>query len=301
MKCNLKALLCSAAAALSIAAASPAMADISQVKDQPFMGVCFEKVDAYGGLYLIRSVVINNSPVTQPVSARFMLNDGTPIFNSDANVVPNEWKWLEPAHLSIVRGDVYKFYRGSEEVLNMPVAGVPWYLYHCDVRYSANPAVNRALSYGLAYLDAPYVGGASPFRFGQPGNGGTYQMAGQRAYLSPAGVSGFDCSGLVVSMFRHAGIDISGYGSSTSMLNGFAAVSPGDLRTGDLIVKSGHVAIYVGDANGDGVGKVLEATPTGMPYGDGRVKGVVLNDASKYLNAGNQPKSGWYLRRVPGV
>lgn len=55
--------------------------------------------------------------------------------------------------------------------------------------------IQAAIDFGLSQLGAPYVGGASPFRFGTPGDGRTYQMDGQKPYVSPKGVVGYDCSG----------------------------------------------------------------------------------------------------------
>ncbi len=124
-----------------------------------------------------------------------------------------------------------------------------------------------------------YVGGASPYRYGGVGDGSKHQSSGQRAYLSPKDQVCFDCSGLVVAMFRQAGVDVSGIGSSRAMLN-LPEVQPSELQPGDLIVKAGHVVVYIGD------GKVVEATPMGQDSGGGSVAagGVRISDASKFLN-----------------
>jgi peptidoglycan hydrolase-like protein with peptidoglycan-binding domain len=147
----------------------------------------------------------------------------------------------------------------------------------------ASPAsrVQPALDFGLAQRGAPYVGGGSPFRFGRPGDGRVYQMQGQLRYRSPRGVVGFDCSGLVVAMFRKVGVDLAarGLASSSTMKRGLPPVPRRDLRPGDLLVKDGHVVVFLGP------GRVLEATSDGDRDGDGLGRGSVrVSDASAFLN-----------------
>lgn len=132
----------------------------------------------------------------------------------------------------------------------------------------APAGIQAAIDFGLSQQGAPYVGGASPFRFGTPGDGRTYQMDGQKPYVSPKGVVGYDCSGLMVTMLKKAGIDISRFSSSRSMKAGLPEVPKDQLRPGDLLVKNGHVAMYIGD------GKMIEAVPGG----------VRVAAASKYIN-----------------
>lgn len=128
--------------------------------------------------------------------------------------------------------------------------------------------IQAAIDFGLSQQGAPYVGGASPFRFGKPGNGQTYQMDGQKAYVSPQGVVGYDCSGLMVTMLKKAGIDISNLASSRAMKANLPQVPKDQLQPGDLLVKNGHVAMYIGD------GKMIESVPGG----------VHVVSASKYIN-----------------
>jgi peptidoglycan hydrolase-like protein with peptidoglycan-binding domain len=138
-----------------------------------------------------------------------------------------------------------------------------------DVAQSGAPAnIQAAIDFGLSHLGAPYVGGASPFRFGTPGDGSTHQMQGQKAYLSPRGVIGFDCSGLMVTMLKKAGIDISRVGSSRAMKSSLPNVPKSQIQPGDLIVKNGHVAMYIGN------GQMIESVPGG----------VKVSEASRYLN-----------------
>jgi cell wall-associated NlpC family hydrolase len=128
--------------------------------------------------------------------------------------------------------------------------------------------IQAAIDFGLSQLGAPYVGGASPFRFGAPGDGRTYQMQGQNAYVSPKGVVGYDCSGLMVTMLKKAGIDISNLASSRAMKANLPQVPKDQLQPGDLLVKNGHVAMYIGN------GQMIEAVPSG----------VRVSPASKYIN-----------------
>ena len=128
--------------------------------------------------------------------------------------------------------------------------------------------IQAAIDFGLSQLGAPYVGGASPFRFGTPGDGRTYQMDGQKPYVSQKGVIGYDCSGLMVTMLKKAGIDVSNLGSSRAMKASLPKVDKNNLQPGDLLVKNGHVSMYIGD------GKMIESVPGG----------VKVSDASKYIN-----------------
>lgn len=157
---------------------------------------------------------------------------------------------------------------------------------------SSNARVQAAIDFGMSHLGAPYVGGGSPFRFGsRPGDGRVYQMQGQKPYRSPAGVIGFDCSGFVVAMFRKAGVDLAAQNiaSSSTMKNGLPAVPKTELQPGDLLVKNGHVVIYLGG------GKILESASSGDPDGDGLGNGSVrVSDASKFLT-----DSSYVGRRVP--
>ncbi len=132
----------------------------------------------------------------------------------------------------------------------------------------ASAGIQAAIDFGLSQQGAPYVGGASPFRFGTPGDGRTYQMSGQQAYVSPRGVVGYDCSGLMVTMLKKAGINISHLGSSRAMKSNLPQVPKSELQPGDLLVKNGHVAMYIGN------GQMIESVPGG----------VKVSPASKYIN-----------------
>lgn len=83
-----------------------------------------------------------------------------------------------------------------------------------------NPVAADAVRHALTQLGVPYQwGGTTP------------------------GV-GLDCSGLTQWAYREAGLDIPRLAQEQDV---GAAVSPGDLRPGDLAVWSGHVAMIVGD------------------------------------------------------
>lgn len=298
-------------ALLFLCASPPAAADWYVAQTKPSVIFCYEKVDAYGGLYMIRTGVLNDTSTTQTGVAEFHRRNSNGTysleFSTTISAPAGVWKLGEPGYLSLYFNDRFKFKLNGTQIFQIDASAVPYYQYHCKVKYTGITKVDSALGYGLAQLDGPYVGGGSPYRFGAPGNGGTYQMSGQKKYLSPLGVRGYDCSGLVASMYRHAGVYFpDSWTSSAAMANTFPAISASQLRPGDLIVKGGsHVAIYLGDGDGDGVASVLEATPSSSnsPEGQVYVKGVVINNASKYLQANGAPiaGNGYALRRVPGV
>lgn len=166
---------------------------------------------------------------------------------------------------------------------------------------SREARVQVALAYARywATQETAYVGGASEYRYGGVGDGDTDKQGNQKRYLAPRGVVGFDCSGLVVAMYRQAGIDLAAMNiaNTWSMQGSLAHVDKGQLQPGDLLVKGGsHVVIYLGDVTGDGRADVVEATPYGYNPGDGSVAvpGVRITDAASFL--GDPDYVG---RRVP--
>ena len=145
---------------------------------------------------------------------------------------------------------------------------------------AADARLEAALQYGAGLIGNPYRA-VSGYRMGEPwpaGHTGTDFHNGNRVSY-PAGSTGYDCSGLVVAVFRHAGINMSATGSK-AMLNSLPPVDRGDLRRGDLIVKDGHVAIYWGPDN-----QLLESTRSGGVH--------ISNSLDNYLGQGYQ------IRRVP--
>lgn len=162
-----------------------------------------------------------------------------------------------------------------------------------------------------------YVGGSSPFREGGIGDGRTDQFDRQKPYLASTGAVCFDCSGFVIASYRQGGIDLEamGYtGSSRYVANdgnpplqdlGDIA-SPDQLRPGDIVAWNytdeagnhhGHVAMYVGDADGDGDGDFIESTPFGPANADGSRPGVQTVDAGEYFSSRIPAEA--VFRRVP--
>ncbi|TXH66777.1 MAG: hypothetical protein E6Q88_11420 [Lysobacteraceae bacterium] len=293
--------------------APPASADWSTVTASPMTLVCYEKVDAYGGLYLMRNAIANNTGLTQTMRTEVYGPNGLN-FAADTVAAPGALLGGQAPYVSIYWNDMFHMRLNGAQILQVYAGDTPWYLNHCLVRYTGNWTIDRALRFGLSQLDGPYVGGASPYRFGAPGNGGTYQQLDkygnplQKKYLSPLGARGYDCSGLVTAMYRNAGLYFPDAWTSSAAMYGapFVSITAAQLRPGDLIVKpNAHVAIYLGDGNGDGVASVLEATPSSpnVPEGQVFVKGVVISPATKYLTASGAPiaGNGYVLRRVPGV
>ena len=131
---------------------------------------------------------------------------------------------------------------------------------------AASATMTAAIEWAKTQLGAPSVGGASPFRFGTPGDGRTYQQQGQHAYVSPRGVVGYDCSGFAVTLLKKAGIDCP-WASSSLMKANLPNVPKDQLRPGDLLVKNGHVAVFIGN------GQLIESVPGG----------VRIDSAAKYL------------------
>lgn len=106
--------------------------------------------------------------------------------------------------------------------------------------------------------------------------GKPYQWAG-------AGPSSFDCSGLVMYAWEHAGVDLPHY--SVSQYQDTTRVSGSELRPGDLVfydtgdgAQPGHVTLYLGDGRvvtADSPGtdvRVESLTWDGVPMGFGRVR-----------------------------
>ncbi len=114
-------------------------------------------------------------------------------------------------------------------------------------------------------------------------------------YVLRPGWRGFDCSGLIYRMFQAAGVYFP-WTSTAQMVNaGLPQVSKASIRRGDLLLKSGHVAMYLGKT-ADGVPWALEASPNQILEQDGiwRVAlGVMAVDARPYLNS-----SSYTARRI---
>lgn len=68
--------------------------------------------------------------------------------------------------------------------------------------------------------------------------------------------SGCDCSGFVVQVYSHFGINLSGSRSSGALRGVGKSVSYENIQPGDIVCYSGHVAIYAGG------GRIVEAQST---------------------------------------
>lgn len=112
---------------------------------------------------------------------------------------------------------------------------------------------------------------------GGDGHSGTVIQAALSRIGSPyswgaAGPSSFDCSGLVMWAFQHAGISLPH--SSQAMARGGQAVSADSMQPGDVVTyysDASHVGIYIGD------GMMVHASTYGTP-----VKVAPVNNAPIY-------------------
>jgi hypothetical protein len=279
---------------------SPARADYTFYRTGPHTGACWIKVNAYGGVYQITNNLLNGTPYWHTARVQSFRPGVGLISSEDYTTAPGEWKAGGIVHVAIVPNDEFKYYLDGTLVASIPAHGIPFYMNHCKVTESPSAAIRSAISYGLAALDSVYTGAcAGQYRFGAAPTTGIWHYgsscnSGQGNYYQPAGMRGFDCSGLVYKMFQYAGVPF-GWTSSSGMKDGIPRVAKSDIRVGDLLVKYGHVAVYLGDGDGDGVPSVLEATPA-WQNPDGSKTGVIISDANKYLQ-----DPAYTAHRVPGT
>jgi cell wall-associated NlpC family hydrolase len=97
-----------------------------------------------------------------------------------------------------------------------------------------NLKASKAVSFALSQIGSPYIfGGTGPFK------------------------QGYDCSGLVMAAWAHAGVSIprTSYGDAS-----LPHVSRADLRPGDILLYAGdgHVAMYAGH------GEIIDAPQPGL-------------------------------------
>lgn len=103
---------------------------------------------------------------------------------------------------------------------------------------SGNPAPSTSISgSSVAGYASQFVG--NPYKWG--GNSLT---------------NGCDCSGFVVQVYSHFGVNLSGSRSSGALTGVGKSVSYENIQPGDIVCYSGHVAIYAGG------GRIVEAQST---------------------------------------
>ena len=156
-----------------------------------------------------------------------------------------------------------------------------------------NSTFQLALDYGMDNIGTIYVGCAGgDYRFGLVAPYDMYHdgtTCGQsRVYYQPKGSVGFDCSGLMVMMFDSAGIYLP-YQSSTSIVQNVPEVSKSSIQNGDMLAKSGHVVMYIGND------QVMESAPY-TQNSDTSWTGTRVNSASSYMNSPN-----YTAHRYPGL
>jgi hypothetical protein len=152
--------------------------------------------------------------------------------------------------------------------------------------------IEAAIAYGMDKVNKSLYTGCSAgtYRFG---TWTTYERhfdgrtCGQSyVWVFRPGYYGYDCSGLIYKMWQAAGVYFP-YTSSSAMKDNVPKVSKTYIRRGDLLVKYGHVAMYLGKTS-DGVPWALEASPKQVLEASGvyRVaKGVMAVDARPYLTS----------------
>ncbi|MBQ1073667.1 C40 family peptidase [Micromonospora sp. C31] len=279
--------------------ATAAHADYTFYRTSPHVGACWNKVNAYGGVYQVTNNLLNGTSGTHTVRVD-VHRPGVGLMSSQTySAAAGVWKSGAVANVGIYHNDAYRVYLNGTKILDLAAVGFPHYMQNCPTAMSPSTKVRLAISYGMAQLDALYVGcAAGTYRMGTVAPTTLYHngtTCGQsRVYKQPAGTVGYDCSGLIYKMFQHAGVYFP-WSSSSAMKSGVPQVAKSQIRVGDLLVKNGHVAMYLGDGDGDGVPSVLEATPK-WQNPDGSWTGVVISDARPYLNS-----SSYTAHRVSGT
>ncbi|WP_170839269.1 NlpC/P60 family protein [Micromonospora halophytica] len=269
--------------------ATAAHADYTFYRTSPHVGACWNKVTAYGGVYQVTNNLLNGTSSTQTVRVE-VHRPGVGLQSSQTySAAAGVWKAGAVANVSIYYNDAYRVYLNGAKILDLAAVGFPYYMMNCQTVESPSVKIRQAISYGMAKLDSLYVGcAAGTYRMGTVAPTTLYHdgtTCGQsRVYKQPAGTTGYDCSGLIYKMFQHAGVYFP-WSSSAAMKSGVPKLADkSQIRVGDLLVKNGHVAMYLGDGNGDGIPSVLEATPK-WQNPDGSWTGVVISDARPYLNS----------------
>lgn len=281
-----------------------ANADYSFYRTAPHMGACWDRVTAYGGVYQVSTMIVNDSAANQ-TGRITVYRPGVGVIQDESwTAAPGEWKPGPKANVAVVPGDQFNYFLNGVQIVQIPQNGIPFYMSNCRVRTSSSTQVNRAVSYGLAQLGAYYTGcsggayregavASTDLRFDGRGCGQSW------IYSLPAGGQGFDCSGFVFKMLEYAGVYFP-YQSTASMVNDASnlldPVSRSQIQPGDLLLKSGHVGMYVGN------NLVLESSPDHgavVQWVSGATRqvteGVQLTDLSSF------PSSTYTVHRVRGT
>lgn len=112
------------------------------------------------------------------------------------------------------------------------------------------------VEYALSFVGKKYVWGG--------GHGSNESL--EEIYARGGGV---DCSGFTRLVYRHFGYNLSG--TTSTQINDGREVSYSEAQAGDLILYSGHVAIFMGSGN-----KIVHAFNSN--------KGIVISDDARYSN-----------------
>jgi uncharacterized protein YraI len=158
---------------------------------------------------------------------------------------------------------------------------------------SGNGTLAMALAYGRNAIGTRYTGCAGgEYRFGKTAPHALYHdgtTCGQsRVYYQPAGSKGYDCSGLMVEMFRAGGINLP-YWSSSTIKAYVPQVSKSSIRPGDMLAKNGHVVMVSGS------GTIIESTPYAA-NSDGSWAGTREHSSYSY-----EISSDYTAHRYPGL
>lgn len=318
---RLRALVVAAAALAGVLALPPV------AKAQPnylhrgavAVGFCWDRFTAFGTGYQIKVRLISDDRSAAHVGKwEVRSRTGSLVYTQSSTVTAGGPVNMPVATVSTYNAETFTFKLDGVVLTydRLNSDGIRGYMNNCDVAPSSSAVINTALAAGVKQVGLHYVGGQSPCRLGDRNcDGGIYQWRhpssdrskDQKPYLSPLGLRGFDCSGLVYFMWKQAGVTLTRGGSSTSMLgytpvgSDAAGATKAQMRPGDLIVKSGHVAIYIGDGDGNGVASVLEASPTQYNTTTKEsANGVnIIAEGDKYFTGGRiRAGDGWVVRRI---